>query len=106
MNAQPWTVNAVVVVPQRRAGVVESEFEGELTLYDPSNAANYYLSATAASVWRSCNGSRSTHDLARNLVGTYDITFPQALADVEQLVAAFAEAGLLGDTGSEEDGDE
>ncbi|MHC4274657.1 MAG: PqqD family protein, partial [Planctomycetota bacterium] len=42
------------------------------------------------------DGRTTTRRIADALVADYDVTFDQALDDVEQLVVFFAQAGLTG----------
>ncbi|MHC4765984.1 MAG: PqqD family protein, partial [Planctomycetota bacterium] len=43
-----------------------------------------------------CDGRTTTRRIACILTTEYDVTFDQALDDVEQLVVFFAQAGLTG----------
>jgi hypothetical protein len=53
------------------------------------------MNETALLVWRACDGCSTTRQLAARLTQTYEVSLETALEDVEQLIAAFAQAGLV-----------
>jgi len=53
------------------------------------------MNQTALAVWRSCDGSKTTRQIARRLTEQYEVTRERALDHVEQLLVLFAEGQLL-----------
>ena len=52
-------------LPQaRRSGVITSELDGEILIYDLARHRAHCLNASAAFVWRNCDGQRTEADLA------------------------------------------
>ncbi|MHC4126634.1 MAG: PqqD family protein [Planctomycetota bacterium] len=97
MTAPHWTSrDAEIVAPPRRDDVIVEELDGELVFCDPRDGRAFHLNATAHAVWKRCDGRTTTRRIADALVADYDVTFDQALDDVEQLVVFFAQAGLTG----------
>jgi hypothetical protein len=97
MNSSPWTSrDAAIVAPARRDDVVVHELDDEviLTLADGST---YHLNRTAVSVWRLCDGRRTTREIASDLANFHDVAFEEVLNDVEELILWLAESSLLHD---------
>ena len=46
-------------------------------------------------VWERCDGRSTTREIAQQLADAYDVTFDEALNDVEELVLWLAESTLL-----------
>jgi len=84
-----------VVVPRRCEEFVHQVMDGEAVLYDQVNRHTHRMNATALVVWQACDGRSTTCRVARQLAGRYDIPFHQALEDIEQLLASFAQVGLV-----------
>ena len=82
-------------MPRRRADLVWQELDGEAVLYDPDNGFTHRMNATAVRVWEACDGKSTSLQVAGALVSQFDVTLEQAQLDVEQLIAAFARAGLF-----------
>ena len=95
MRAQPWTTEAALIPPPRRADIVEERFDDELILFDPRSGSTYRLNQTATTVWRGCDGRATTRQIAEQLTQTYDVELEQALDDAEQIVAFFGQSGLF-----------
>ena len=95
MQQQHWTTSSAIVVPPRRSDVCERNVDGEALLYDPCNGNLCRLNETALVVWRACDGQASAHDIARQLVDSFEVEFDTALDHVDQLVAMFAKTDLL-----------
>lgn len=92
----PWSCCAArIIPPARRDDLQESELDGEGLLYDPLSGHTHRLNETALMVWRLCDGQRSTHCLAEELVTNYEVDFERALDHVEQILVRLAEAKLL-----------
>lgn len=95
MQKEHWTAQSAFVPPPRRDDLVAELLDGEALLYDPVTGQTHRLSQGALNVWQQCDGNRTTKALAHRQTEIFDIEFETALDHVEQLVALFAEAGLL-----------
>lgn len=84
-----------LVVPPRRRDVRTFAIDEEATLLDPQTGSRFYLNQTAWRVWNRCNGRHSADQIARGLAESFEAPFDSVVDDVEQLVAMFADAGLL-----------
>ncbi len=91
-----WTSrNATIVVPPRRQDVVVNEHDDEVVVSRPDDGSTYHLNPTACFVWERCDGRSTTRDIAQQLADAYEVTFDEALNDVEELVLWFFESTLL-----------
>ncbi len=95
MHEEHWTARDLLIPPPRRIDLSVEILDGEAILYDPVTAQTHRLSQGALNVWQQCDGNRTTKALAHRQTEIFDIDFETALDHVEQLVALFAEAGLL-----------
>ena len=95
LKQEHWTAQGAFISPARRNDLVVEILDGEAMLYDPSTGQTHRLSQGALNVWQQCDGNRTTRALAHRQTEICDIDFETALDHVEQLVALFAEAGLL-----------
>ena len=59
----------------RSEGIVVEEFRKELLVYVEATGTAHLLSEDAASVWRHCDGERSSEEIARR-VGSSPNTWP------------------------------
>ncbi len=98
MRYQPeshWARRMLVVAPCKREGLVEKVLDSEAVLYDESNGHTHRMNETALWVWRACDGRSTTWQLAERLTRAFEVSHEAAQSDVEQLIAAFAQAGLV-----------
>jgi hypothetical protein len=77
----------------RREGVLVRELPGELLVYEQHEHRAHCLNRTAATVFRSADGTRSVADLARLLAPQADPAESEAV--VAEALALLADAGLL-----------
>lgn len=87
--------HAPFVPPAARRDVVPHELDEEAFLFDPRNGTSHHLNSTALSVWRQCDGLRTTRQIAEMQVNEFEVELEIAQDHVEQLVLSLAEAGLL-----------
>jgi hypothetical protein len=67
----------------RTEGVLTEQVDGELLVFDHENTVACRLNATAALVWRSCNGKRSIRAITKILAAEFG-----EIADEDQVVIA------------------
>ena len=90
-----WAALSPLILPRRRADIEQQQLQNEAILYDPSTRASYMLNETALAVWRHCDGRASTYEVAQEQSDACDVDFATVLDHVEQVIALFAENGLL-----------
>lgn len=96
MSPVPWTSRAAEITPPpRRRDVNVLDLDEEVIIAEPGDGSTYHLNLTAAAVWERCDGRTTTRQIAAGLAGAFDVTFDEALNDVEELVVWFLETGLL-----------
>ena len=95
MHEEHWTARDLFTPPPRRTDLSVEILDGEAILYDPVIDQTHRLSQGALNVWQQCDGNKTTQALAHGQTEIFDTDFETALDHVEQLVAVFAEAGLL-----------
>ena len=96
MISTHWTSrNATIVVPPRREDVVVHEHDDEVVISLVPDGSTFHLNPTAGLVWQRCDGRSTTREIAQQLADDYDVTFDEALNDVEELVLWLVESTLL-----------
>jgi hypothetical protein len=90
-----WAALSPFVFPRRRQDIEQQQLENEAILFDPATGNSYMLNETALAVWRRCDGCSTSYEAAQDQSDACDIDFATVLDDVEQVVALFAENGLL-----------
>ena len=84
--------------PRRRSHVEERAAGSDLVLYDPVGGRLHVLNATAAAVWRLCDGSLQAPALADRFSAGFRVGQGQdPLSDVRELLRSFLDAGLIED---------
>jgi PqqD family protein of HPr-rel-A system len=81
--------------PRVREDLGVVEFEGETVVFDPVRPEVHYLNATAGAVFAFCDGSATAAETARELAEAFGVPVESVAADVDLVLANFAERGLL-----------
>ena len=81
--------------PARRTDVVVHELDGEALIYDPQSGDTHRLNATAAFIWRHCDGHTDAEAMTRRMTDTYEVEYDCALQHTGRMLSEFAAAGLL-----------
>jgi len=83
--------------PEKVEGLLSEELEGldEVVFVRPEDGASFSLNPTAAAILDLCNGQRSHDDLVAILHDTVKVDIAEARADMELILAEFAEYGLI-----------
>lgn len=82
--------------PRRIAGVEERQAGDDLVLYEPTAGRLHVLNATAARVWRLCDGDTDPGDILARLEAEYEVGRDADLpVDVNILLRNFHERGLI-----------
>jgi len=95
-TAPDWVASdAVLPAPQRRRAIREEPLDDECILVDSRTGDAHRLNATALLIWRGCDGQSTTREIAARLAAAFDVDLDDALAHVEQVLAALTEADLF-----------
>jgi len=79
----------------RSEEVVWQELEGEAVLVSPRLGYSWVLNATAAYLWRHCDGRTSLQALARRVADAAGLEVRQVLARLTEFSQELAKQGLL-----------
>jgi hypothetical protein len=85
-----------VVGPPRRH-ILETEVDGDVTLYDPESERVTVLNGSASDVWRLADGGHTLAEVIELLAKAYQTEANSISDEVEQTVRRFADAGLIED---------
>lgn len=78
-------------VPQ----ILETEVDGEISLYEPSKESVTILNGTASDVWTLCDGEHSVEEIVSLLASSYGVDAHQIRDEVTRAIDEFIETGLL-----------
>lgn len=80
---------------QHGADVVACELDGGSALLDLASSDYYRLNGTAAAVWDGIGEGLSAPQIAQRIVSEYDVDLEQCTADVDAIISALLDAGLV-----------
>jgi hypothetical protein len=83
------------VVGPPAARIVESEVDGNVSLYDPEAEEVLVLNQTASDVWRLCDGSETLDQIVKLLARAYGVEPSEIHGEVVETVKGFRERKLL-----------
>ena len=75
--------------------ILETDVDGDISLYDPKTESVTVLNGTASDVWLLCDGEHTVSEIIHLLALSYEIDESEIVADVERAIRDFTEAGLL-----------
>jgi hypothetical protein len=76
-------------------GLVVEELEDEILLYRPSNHQAIHLNATAAAIWKLCDGTRTISEVVDCLVAEYPTERTNITREVQEVVNRLLIDGAL-----------
>ena len=82
----------------RNGLVLWRELDGEAILLDPREGCSYNLNRVGTFIWKLLDGTRTIEGIAAALCEAYEVDYPQALRDVEQLVNELRSQKLLSES--------
>lgn len=82
-------------IPRPADGFHIEEMDGEFLLYHPGGDRIVQLNATAALVWRLCDGKRSLREIIVLLKEAYPDSADDVMADVPEVMTELAENGCV-----------
>jgi hypothetical protein len=77
------------------AHLLETEVDGDISLYDPTSERVTVLNGTASDVWRLADGEHTVAEITGLLASAYEVEPASIAPDVLAVVTQFIEAGLL-----------
>jgi hypothetical protein len=77
--------------------ILETEVDGEVSLYDPRSESVLVLNQSASDVWRLCDGEQTLEEIVRLLAVAYQVRPEDIRSDVELAVRNIIEEGFLPD---------
>ncbi len=78
-------------VPQ----ILETEIDGDISLYNPGNESVTILNGTASDVWMLCDGEHSAEEIISLLASSYGVDVERIRDEVTRAIDEFVEAELL-----------
>lgn len=79
--------------------IIETEIDGDISLYDPQTEQVMVLNHTASDIWLLSDGEHSLTEIVDLLATAYQVEPSAIRDDVEATVASFIEGGFLSDGG-------
>jgi hypothetical protein len=81
--------------PRHRPDYHLEHLDSEILLYHPGRTRVLYLNETASLIWRLCDGSRTTAEIARLLEEAFPEQAGTIAEQVESTLRSFAEQGAM-----------
>ncbi len=75
--------------------LLETEVDGEISLYNPAHEQVTILNGTATDVWYLCDGTLSEEEILERLAQSYKVSPEQIHTDVRRTIEEIRKAGLL-----------
>lgn len=80
---------------QRNSTILWRELDGEAVLLSPAAGSSYNLNQVGTYIWKLLDGTHSSTAIATAVCEAYEVTFEQALQDVEAILADLRANQLL-----------
>lgn len=77
------------------AHVLETEVDGQISLYNPHNESVTVLNETASDIWRLSDGEHTLAEMVELLASAYAVDPSTIAPEVEATVEQLVEAGFL-----------
>ena len=75
--------------------VLETEIDGDISLYHPQTEQVTVLNPTASDVWRLADGESNIEEIAGLLAAAYGVDREEIAGEVAATVRSFEELGLI-----------
>lgn len=75
--------------------LIETEIDGDVTLYHPPTEQVTVLNGTASDVWRLCDGELTVEEITELLARSYGVSIETIQREVTETIRQFQEADLL-----------
>lgn len=83
------------VIWQKRTNFISDEMDGEALLYCTSQHEVVHLNETATAIWKLCDGTRTSADIAEMLAVHYPDARTQIAADVDETISFLLQRGTI-----------
>lgn len=80
------------------ASLIESEIDGDISLYDPTSETVTVLNGTASDVWRLCDGHHTLKEMIELLASAYGVDADDIRHDVMTTLEQLEKSGLVDTT--------
>lgn len=77
------------------SNILETEVDGEISLYNPTNEQVTVLNGTASDVWLLCDGEHTQDEIVILLASSYQVDEDEIKDEVADAIEEFQNAGLL-----------
>lgn len=89
-----------IINDEKRVGppveqILETEIDGEISLYNPKNEQVTVLNGTASDVWLLCDGEHTAGEIKTLLASSYALEPEEIADDVDRTIAMLEDSGLL-----------
>jgi PqqD family protein of HPr-rel-A system len=81
--------------PTAAQNVTAADFEGEVVAYSPASTKGYHLNATAAWVWKHCDGKHNVDELAALMREEFDCEKADVRSDINKTLGELLASGLI-----------
>jgi hypothetical protein len=81
--------------PERNPKLAWREIDGEAVIISPEDSHVHELNETASVIWKNADGNHSVDEIAAAVAADYDVPVHVARSDVQELISALSEKGLL-----------
>lgn len=85
----------IAKIGRHAPSLIETEIDGDISLYHPPTEQVTVLNGTASDVWRLCDGERTIDDIADLLGRAYGVEPDSIVADITETIRQFQKAELL-----------
>ena len=75
--------------------VLETEIDGDISLYDPKTEQVTVLNGTASDIWRLADGTQTLEEITALLASSYQVSSDSIAEEVAKTVDDLAGAGLI-----------
>ncbi|HJQ76388.1 MAG TPA: PqqD family protein [Acidimicrobiia bacterium] len=75
--------------------VLETELDGEISLYNPATEQVTILNGTASDVWLLCDGEHTVEEITELLASSYEVDEKEIRDDVISTIERLYDSGLL-----------
>ncbi len=81
--------------PQRNPKLAWREIDGEAVIISPADSHVHELNETASLIWKNADGKHTVEEIAAAVAADYDVSVAVARRDVQDMIIALSEKGLL-----------
>lgn len=75
--------------------ILETEVDGDISIYNPSTEQVTVLNGTASDIWRLVDGNHSFDEIVALLASSYQVSRDAIADDVAETLRQLSEAGLF-----------